>query len=73
VMGLFAFVVFTAQFEYQTLRNPTLWLLFPLTACGFVYAIRRVRSDTPQIDKQIMFEDIPSSGFELLDLQRSLR
>jgi hypothetical protein len=70
VAGFFVFVVLISSLESQILANPlyaiplvllwvAVWLLASLVSDGIA-----------EVDKQVIFEDRPVVGFELLDLER---
>ena len=70
--GFFVFVVLLSKVEYFALRNP--FAAIPLL--GIVpavwYGLSRFRKDAPAVDRQLIFEDQASAGFELLDLDQRI-
>jgi hypothetical protein len=70
VLGFYGFAGLTAKIEAAALVFPPVAILlipFPLIT---IWAVRRVRSDLPEIDKQLIFDHNTSSGFELLSLNQ---
>jgi positive regulator of sigma E activity len=69
-LGFFVFVVFVSNLEYRALSNPlyTIPLLLMLAGAWFVAA--GLDDRIADIDKQVIFEEQPPSGFELLDLEQ---
>jgi hypothetical protein len=70
--GFFVFVVLLSKVEYFALRN--VFVAIPLL--GIVpaawYGLSRFHEDAVAVDKQLIFEDQVSAGFELLDLDQRL-
>ena len=69
-LGFFVFVVLVSNLEYRVLFNPlyTTPLLMMLAGAWFVAA--GLDDRIADIDKQVIFEERPPSGFELLDLEQ---
>lgn len=69
-LGFFVFVVFVSNLEHQALLNPLymipLFLIVPVA--WFVAA--GLDDRIADIDKQLIFEEQPPTGFELLDLEQ---
>lgn len=68
VLGFFVFVVLTSSLEHWALLSPFLMGLFIVVPLVVWYALSRWREEVPEIDKELIFEESPSGGFELLDL-----
>jgi hypothetical protein len=70
VLGFFVFVFPIAQFESWGLLHPSsLLLLVPLGAAAW-YSLSRFRAEAADPDDQLIFEEIPPTRFEVLDLSR---
>jgi ACR3 family arsenite efflux pump ArsB len=70
VLGFFVFVFPIAQFEFWALLHPlSLFLLVPL-GLGAWYLLSQLRGETTALDDQLIFEEIPPTTFEVLDLSR---
>jgi len=70
VLGFYAFTVLTAKIEAAAWAYPPVAILlipFPLVT---IWAVRRVRSEVPEVDRLLIFEQEGSGGFELLSLNR---
>jgi hypothetical protein len=70
VLGFFVFVVFTSNLEHWALLSPALMVFFFAVPFGAWYVLSSIREDIPEIDRELIFEEVPSAGFELLDLER---
>ena len=70
VLGFFLFVVFTSNLEHWALLSPVLMTSFVVVALLAWYVLSRFRKEIVQIDKELIFEESVSGGFELLDLGR---
>lgn len=70
VLGFFLFVVFTSNLEHWALLNPVLMASFVVVPLLAWYVLSRFREEIVQIDKELIFEESVSDGFELLDLGR---
>jgi hypothetical protein len=68
-LGFFAYVVLTAQFESWALLSPPRLLLMLPVALGIWYGVSRLRGEQIDIDKELIFEEKTTRGFEVLDLQ----
>lgn len=68
LLGFFLYAILTSQLEYWMLLNPVRVLLVVPLAVGIWYGLSRFREDQVDVDKQLIFEDKPSAGFEVLDL-----
>ncbi len=68
VLGFFVFVVMTAQLEYWALSSPIARGALVGIGMGFWYLLYLLRKDIPEIDKEPIFEQETTRGFELLDL-----
>ncbi|HZE25867.1 MAG TPA: hypothetical protein VE083_00700 [Terriglobales bacterium] len=68
LLGFYAFALLTAKAEAEALAFPAVGiLLLPAPMVGW-WILRGLRRDTPEIDQQLMFEEHPTTGFELLSL-----
>jgi hypothetical protein len=68
LLGFFVYAILTSQFESWMLLKPARVLLVVPLAAGIWYALSRFREDQVDVDKQVIFEDKTSAGFEVLDL-----
>ncbi len=68
VLGFLAFVEMTSQLEVDTLRNPANGVTFVVIGAAVWLIARRLRRNAIEIDRQIIFEDNPGTGFEFLHL-----
>jgi hypothetical protein len=69
LLGFYLFVFVSSQFEAWALLTPPRMLLAIPVAAGIWLGLRRVRSDTVECDKQLVFEEKSGVGFEVLDLR----
>jgi hypothetical protein len=70
ILGFYAFAVLTPKVEAAAWAYPpvaSLLLPFPLIT---IWAVRRVRSEVPEVDRQLIFEQDAPGGLELLSLNR---
>jgi len=68
IFGFSAFAGLTSSLDHLVLRNPAVMLLFiPITFGGW-YARSRLRQDTIDVDKELIFEEKQPTAFEVLDL-----
>jgi hypothetical protein len=70
VLGFFIFVVLTAHLEYWALFGPARAAVLIGLAGGVWYVLFRLRREVPDVDKRLIFEESPPTGYELLDLAR---
>ena len=68
-LGFFAYVVLTSQFESWALLNPLRMLLMIPPTLGIWYGLSHARTGMVEVDKEVIFEEKPTRGFEVLDLQ----
>jgi len=61
----------TSDFEAAALKKPVTAAVFCAIGFGAWVVVRRLRQGVVEIDKELIFEDIPFSGFEILDLADS--
>jgi hypothetical protein len=69
ILGFFVFVVLTSNLEHWALLSPVLMASFVAIPLVAWYVLSRWREETAEIDKEIIFEENESGGFELLDLR----
>lgn len=62
--------MFTSNLERWALLSPVLMASFVVVALLAWYVLSRFRQEIVQIDKDLIFEESVSGGFELLDLER---
>ena len=67
-LGFLAFAGMTSDFESEALTNPVMGIVFFVFGIGAWFVVRRVRQGVVEIDKELIFEDVPASGFEFLYL-----
>jgi hypothetical protein len=68
ILGFFLFVAVISNLEHWALSHSALilWLTgIPVVVC---YVLLRFQEERVEIDKELIFEEVPHSGFELLDL-----
>ena len=68
VLGFVVFAGMTSEFEADVLRNPWEGILLLLIGGAVWGIIYRIRNNLVEIDKQVIFEDVPDTGFEFLHL-----
>ncbi len=68
VLGFLIFSEMTAEFESAAFTNPTTGITLLIVCLAVWGLIHRMRQGMVQVDRQLLFEDIPSSGFEFLHL-----
>jgi hypothetical protein len=69
-LGFFVFVVFVSNLEYRALLNPFYTVPLLLLLAGAWFAAAGLDDRIADIDKQLIFEEQPPTGFELLDLEQ---
>jgi len=69
ILGFFVFVVFTANLEYWSLFNPILMVAFVVIGLAVWYVLSQIHRGMEEIEKELIFEENATTGFELLDLQ----
>jgi len=69
VIGFFVYVVLTSQLEYWMLLKQVRILLVVPLAVGIWYGLSRLRGALIDVDKELIFEEKTSLGFEVLDLR----
>jgi len=72
ILGYFLFVVFVSKLEYWALLQPLYWvpLCLMVATAWFVAWLRE--NNLAENDKQLLFDDAATSGFEWLDLEQRL-
>jgi hypothetical protein len=66
--GFLVFVGLTSELEGAALVNPRDGVVLFLIGIGVWIVVRHLRRGVIAIDRELIFEDIPSSGFEFLHL-----
>jgi hypothetical protein len=69
VLGFFVFVILTSNLEHWALLNPLLMAWFVAIALVAWYVLSRLKQEAVEIDKELIFEENATAGFELLDLR----
>jgi hypothetical protein len=69
LLGFFVYVVVMAQFESWALPAPPRLLLLVPPLLGIRYGLSRIRDEQIDLDKELIFEEKTTRGFEVLDLQ----
>ena len=69
VLGFFLYVAVMAQFESWALLSPPRLLLLVPPVLGIWYGLSRLRDEQIDLDKELIFEEKTTRGFEVLDLQ----
>jgi len=69
VIGFFVYVVLTSRLEYWILLKQVRILLVVPLAVGIWYGLSRLRGALIDVDKELIFEEKTSLGFEVLDLR----
>jgi hypothetical protein len=69
VLGFFVFVIVTSNLEHWALLNPLLMLSFVAITLVAWYVLSRLKQEAVEIDKELIFEENATAGFELLDLR----
>jgi len=69
VLGFFVFVIVTSNLEHWTLLNPLSMAWFVAIALAAWYVLFRLKQEAVEMDKELIFEENTSAGFELLDLR----
>jgi len=67
-IGFLIFAGMTPDLESEALVNPMVGLVFLAVGVGAWGLVRHLRQGVVEIDHQLIFEDIPASGFEFLHL-----
>ena len=70
ILGFFVFVIMTAHLEYWSFFTPVPAIALIGIAVISWYVLYRIRTDAPDVEKEITFDPDSASGFELLDLAR---
>ena len=68
LIGFYGFAVLTPKIEATALLFPPIWALLLPVPPATLWIVNRIRRDRPEIDQQLIFEETPTSGFELLSL-----
>jgi hypothetical protein len=68
ILGFFLFVVVTSNLEYWALSDPVLILWLAGIAVVVWYVLTRFQEGRVEVDEELIFEEVPHGGFELLDL-----
>jgi hypothetical protein len=68
VLGFYGFAVLTPELETAALMFPPIWALLLPVPPATLWIASRIRRNRPEIDQQIIFEETPTTGFELLSL-----
>lgn len=68
VLAFIVFAILTAEIESWALLEPIRMIIFVPPVLGTAYFIYRVRAETIEFDKQLIFEEIPDKAVEVLQL-----
>src|SRR5260370_33222356 len=68
IFGFSAFAGLTSGLDHLVLGNPAVMLLFIPIIFGAWYGRSRLRQDTIDVDKELIFEEKQPTAFEVLDL-----
>jgi hypothetical protein len=68
ILGFFAFSAFTATAERWAFGDPMRFLVFAFFFAGAYLALRQWRRSLTDLDKQIIFEEVPSPTVERMNL-----
>ncbi len=72
VLGFFVFVVLLSNLEYQALQHPLVIVPLFLGVLAARYLSLRLQAETAEVDKQLVFEERGTGGYEWLDLEQRL-
>ncbi len=67
-LGFLVFVGMTSEFEFAALTSPGAGIVLIGMGIGTGVIVHRLRQGVIEIDRELIFEDVPSSGFEFLHL-----
>jgi hypothetical protein len=67
-LGFLAFAGITSELESAVFARPVMGIFLFMLAIGGWFLVHRVRQGVVEIDKELIFEDVPGSGFEFLYL-----
>jgi hypothetical protein len=68
ILGFFLFVGVTSKLEYWALSDTVLILWLAGIPVVVWYVLTRFQEGRVEVDEELIFEELPHSGFELLDL-----
>ena len=67
-LGFTVFVGMTSEFEFAALANPAKGIILLAIGIAAGMMVRRLKQGVIEIDRELIFEDVPSSGFQFLHL-----
>ena len=67
-LGYFGFTVAIPVLEAKALADPVAEAAFLAVTLGAWYAVHRLRTNSVEVNRQLIFEDAPANHFELLNL-----
>jgi hypothetical protein len=72
VLGFFVFVAVLSNLEYQALLHPLFAIVIFLCVPGARYVLFHLRAEIAEFDKQLIFEERGTVGYDWLDLEQRL-